>query len=432
MYASVLTVPIAHDMMTYLLTYWPCAYRVGQLVGSSFQYTENILTLLQKTPRITSTKQLATLSALACVMLTMHSARAEEPFVNPDWANSAWYIGAGVGQSRATIDKNRLVNSLTANGAQVTAFTTDQRDLGYKLTLGKQLNRYFAVEATYFDLGKFGFHATTTPNGVLNGEAGFRGGSLDLVGQLPLSDRFSLLGRAGMNYAKASTHFSGNRLFAVSNSHPSQSKLNAKAGLGLEYKFSEALALRGEVERYRVNDAVGNRGDVDLYSLGLVYKLGRPAAKPVVYAPVQAPAPAPEVIAAAPPAPPAPPAPVPVSEKVTFAAETLFDFDSARVKPEGMAALDALLAKLQGMNTEVMITVGHADAVGTDAYNQKLSLRRADAVKAYIMGKGMDAARIYTEGKGEAQPVADNKTAQGRSLNRRVTVEVVGTRTATP
>lgn len=379
-------------------------------------------------------KYLAALGAAGGALLIGQSAMAaEEPFVNPDWANSAWYLGAGIGQSRTTIDKNRLVNSLTANGAQVTAFTTDQRDLGYKLTLGKQLNRYFAVEATWFDLGKSGFHATTTPNGVLNGEAGFRGGSLDLVGQLPLSERFSLLGRAGMNYAKASTHFNGNRLFAVTNPNPSQSKLNAKAGLGLEYKFSEALALRGEVERYRVNDAVGNRGDVDLYSLGLVYKLGRPAAKPVVYAPVQTPAPAPEVIAAPPPPPPAPPppAPVPVSEKVTFAAETLFDFDSARVKPEGMAALDALLAKLQGMNTEVMITVGHADAVGTDAYNQKLSLRRADAVKAYIMGKGVDAARIYTEGKGEAQPVADNKTAQGRSMNRRVTVEVVGTRTTT-
>lgn len=376
-------------------------------------------------------KYLAALGAVGGTLLIGQSAMAaEEPFVNPDWANHAWYIGAGVGQSRATIDKNRLVNSLTANGAQVTAFTTDQRDLGYKLTLGKQLNRYVAIEATYFDLGKFGFHATTSRNGLLNGEAGFRGGSLDLVGQLPLSERFSLLGRAGMNYAKASTHFNGNRLAAVTDPHSSQRKLNAKAGLGLEYKFSEALALRGEVERYRVNDAVGNRGDVDLYSLGLVYKLGRPAAKPVVYAPVQAPAPAPVIAAPPPPAPPAP-APVPVSEKVTFAAETLFDFDKSVVKPEGKAALDALLAKLQGMNTEVMITVGHADAVGTDDYNQKLSLRRADAVKAYITGKGVDATRIYTEGKGEAQPVADNNTAAGRASNRRVTVEVVGTRNTT-
>ncbi|MES2259773.1 MAG: OmpA family protein [Pseudomonadota bacterium] len=373
-------------------------------------------------------KHLGALSAIACSLLAaLPAMAADDVFVNPDWANSAWYIGAGVGQSRATIDNERLARSLTANGATLTGFTTDERELGYKLFVGKQLNRYFAIEGGYFDLGKFGFNATTSQNGVLNGQAGFRGVNLDLVGQLPLSERFSLLGRAGMNYAKASTHFSGNRLFAVTDPNPTERKLNAKVGLGLEYKFSEALAMRVEAERYRVNDAVRNRGDVDLYSLNLVYKLGRPATRAVVYTapPVAAPEPMPApVVAKA-----APPAPVPVSEKVTFAAEALFDFDRSIVKPEGMAALDALLAKLQGMNIEVTITVGHTDSVGTHAYNEKLALRRAEAVKAYVVGKGVEASRVYTEGKGETQPVADNKTAEGRAKNRRVTVEVVGVRT---
>ncbi len=124
-----------------------------------------------------------------------------------------------------------------------------------------------------------------------------------------------------------------------------------------------------------------------------------------------------------------PPKPVPVSEKVTFAAETLFDFDKSAVKPEGKTALDDLLSKLQGMNTEVVITVGHADAIGTEAYNQKLSIRRAQAVKDYLISKGVEASRVYTEGKGKAQPLADNKTAEGRAKNRRVTVEVVGSHT---
>ena len=122
---------------------------------------------------------------------------------------------------------------------------------------------------------------------------------------------------------------------------------------------------------------------------------------------------------------------MPTSEKVSFAAEALFDFDKAVVKPEGKAALDDLLNKLQGMNTEVMVTVGHTDSIGTDAYNQKLSLRRAEAVKAYIVSKGVEQSRVYTEGKGETQPVADNSTSEGRAKNRRVTVEVVGTRTVT-
>jgi len=130
------------------------------------------------------------------------------------------------------------------------------------------------------------------------------------------------------------------------------------------------------------------------------------------------------------PAPAPAPAPVPVSEKVSFAAEALFDFDKSVIKAEGRSALDDLLTKLQGMNTEVMVTVGHTDSVGSDAYNQALSMRRAEAVKAYIVSKGIDASRVYTEGKGESQPVADNTTAEGRAKNRRVTVEVVGTRTA--
>ncbi len=377
-------------------------------------------------------RTLGALTLMSCAMLLAQAAYAEETWSNPDWANSAWYIGAGIGRSQATIDQERLVRSLSASGASSVAFSSDERDTAYKLFLGKQLSRNFALEGAYFDLGKFGFNAVTTPAGNLNGNVSFRGVSLDLLGQLPLSERFSVYGRVGANYAKTSAHFTGNRLFAVTNPNPSERKLNPKVGLGMEYKLSEALALRGEVERYRVNDAVRNRGDVDFYSINLVYKLGQPAPRtPTVFTPAPAPAPVAQEPVAAPPVvvAPAPPAkPVPVSEKVTFAAETLFDFDKSALKPEGKAALDDLLGKLQGMKTEVMIAVGHTDSVGSDAYNQKLSIRRAEAVKAYLVSKGLDAARIYTEGKGEAQPLADNKTAEGRAKNRRVTVEVVGTR----
>ena len=138
----------------------------------------------------------------------------------------------------------------------------------------------------------------------------------------------------------------------------------------------------------------------------------------VAAAPAPAPAPAPVVVAA----------PVPTSEKVTYNADAFFDFDKAVLKPEGKKSLDELTGKLQGMNLEVIIAVGHTDSVGTDAYNQKLSIRRAESVKAYLLSKGIEANRVYTEGKGEKQPVADNKTSAGRAKNRRVEIEVVGTR----
>jgi OOP family OmpA-OmpF porin len=116
------------------------------------------------------------------------------------------------------------------------------------------------------------------------------------------------------------------------------------------------------------------------------------------------------------------------SEKVSFAADALFDFDKAVLKPEGKAKLDDLASKMQDINVEVIIAVGHTDSVGKDAYNQKLSIRRAEAVKAYLQAKGIEANRIYTEGKGETQPVESNKTSAGRAKNRRVEIEVVGTR----
>ena len=131
-----------------------------------------------------------------------------------------------------------------------------------------------------------------------------------------------------------------------------------------------------------------------------------------------------------PPAPAAKPAakPAPVAEKVTLAADVLFDFDKAILKNEGKTKLDDLAAKVKAINLEVVIAIGHTDSIGADAYNQKLSVRRAESVKAYLVSKGVEPNRIYTEGKGEKQPVASNKTADGRQKNRRVEIEVIGTR----
>ena len=159
-----------------------------------------------------------------------------------------------------------------------------------------------------------------------------------------------------------------------------------------------------------------------------------PAPAPAAVAPPPPPAPAPApVVVVPPPAPPPAPAPAPVvappaATKVTFAADAFFDFDKSVLKPEGKAKLDDLVGKIKDINLEVIIAVGHTDSVGSDSYNQKLSVARSESVKAYLVSKGIEKNRVYTEGKGEKQPVADNKTSEGRAKNRRVEIEVVGTR----
>jgi OOP family OmpA-OmpF porin len=145
----------------------------------------------------------------------------------------------------------------------------------------------------------------------------------------------------------------------------------------------------------------------------------KPAPEP---APAPAPAPVPK------PEPKPEPKPKPVAEKVTFAADVNFDFDKADLKPAGKSKLDDLASKVKTINLEVVIAIGHADEIGSDEYNQKLSVRRAESVKAYLVSKGIEANRIYTEGKGKKQPIASNKTKEGRAKNRRVEIEVIGTR----
>lgn len=143
-----------------------------------------------------------------------------------------------------------------------------------------------------------------------------------------------------------------------------------------------------------------------------------PAGEPTPYVEPAAP------VTAAPSAPAA--AAAPSAEKVTFEADAFFDFDKSVLKPAGKAKLSDLVSKLQGTDIEVVVATGHTDSIGTDAYNIKLSLRRANAVKAFLVSKGLPADRIFVEGKGESQPVASNKTREGRAKNRRVEVEVVG------
>ena len=153
-------------------------------------------------------------------------------------------------------------------------------------------------------------------------------------------------------------------------------------------------------------------------------------ARPAAPAPAAPAAPARPAAPAAPTAPAAParPAPASVRQAVVIQADALFDFDKSVLRPDGRKSIDDAVGKLRGVDLEMVIATGHTDSVGSDAYNQKLSERRAAAVKDYLVSKGIAASKITTLGKGESQPVATNKTAEGRQKNRRVDIEYKGVR----
>ena len=108
--------------------------------------------------------------------------------------------------------------------------------------------------------------------------------------------------------------------------------------------------------------------------------------------------------------------------KVTLSSDALFDFDKSSLKPEGKKNIDDLLAKMKGQNYEFVLATGHTDAMGSDAYNQKLSLARAESVKAHMVSQGIPADKIRVEGKGKSNPIATNDTEEGRAKNRRVEI----------
>jgi len=118
-------------------------------------------------------------------------------------------------------------------------------------------------------------------------------------------------------------------------------------------------------------------------------------------------------------------APEPVAEAVRVELDVKFDFDKAQVKPESMGDIQSLADFMKQYPQTTTVVEGHTDSVGTDAYNQKLSERRATAVRDVLVNQyGVGGTRVNAVGYGESRPVADNATEEGRAINRRVEAEV--------
>jgi OmpA-OmpF porin, OOP family len=384
--------------------------------------------VLENTVKLSRT--LGTLAAAILAVIASSSAAADD---------SGWYVGANAGQSRAKIDDTRIVNGLLDEGFDTTAIKDDNRHFGYKLFGGYQFNKYFALEGGYFDLGTFGFTANTLPAAGLTGDIKLKGANLDAVVLLPFTEKFSAFGRFGYDYANAKDAFAGYGAVIVPDPQRSKDAGNYKFGFGLQYALTPSWGMRAEAERYRVDDAVGNKGDIDMFTVGLLYRFG------VAPPPAPPPPPPPPPVAAVEPPPPPPPPPVPpppIRKRVSFSADSLFDFNKSTVRPAGKQALDTFAAELQGDQFDVITVTGYTDRIGGHEYNQKLSERRAEAVKSYLVETaGIPEGKISAQGAAGSAPVTKPDECQGQrrtpelirclAPDRRVDVEVTGSRLQT-
>ena len=370
-----------------------------------------------------------------------------------------FYGGIGVGKTRAKTESNASAAVITGPGFVNTNAIDDATDVGYKLFGGYQMTPNLGLEGGFFSLGKTRFTSNTVPTGTLNGDSRYHGLNLDVVGTLPLGDRWSVLGRIGVHRTDAKGEYTGTGAAAPFTQTRKTTDTNYKVGVGVQYAITPSMLVRGEAERYRISDAVGVHGNVNMLSVSLVFPFGRAAAPPVRTAMTPPPAPMP---VAPPPAPapepvvvmvpaqpvvvvvpaPAPPPPVvaaPTPRRVSFSTDSLFGFDQYAVRPEGKTALDSFAHQLQGTNFDTITVEGHTDRLGTAAYNQKLSLKRAEAVKSYLVTSGgLHASKIAAVGKGETMPITKPGDCQGHKAtaqliaclqpDRRVDVEVFGTR----
>lgn len=190
-----------------------------------------------------------------------------------------WYVTGSIGRSSWHLDgaQTDLDSSLVANGLTGVSSNLKKEGTGYKVQLGYELNRYFAVEGGYVDLGKAKYAATFT-GGSDAVEFTARGWNIDAIGSIPLGQDFSLFGKAGLINAKKEVSFTATGAASLSSGKVSATNWKPTWGIGANYNVSKNVSLRGEFERFSKlghNNSTGDstgENDVDLWSLGMVYK----------------------------------------------------------------------------------------------------------------------------------------------------------------
>lgn len=339
------------------------------------------------------------------------------PFAMAADTEKGWIGGLSVGQTISNIDDVRIKQQLQATNVTPNFWDSNDHSLGFKLYTGYKFNKNFSLEGGYFDLGEFSYLTTTTPAGSLSGNIGIRGLNLDAVGTLPIGQKWTGLGRIGLNYADVKDGFmSTGAVAGVTNVNPTKRALNLKVGLGLQYDLTESSSLRGEWERYRINDAVGSNGDINMYSIGLVVKIG--------HRPTRQAAPLP-LVACEPPVMVIVPVPVAKTEKYCSILDVQFDINNDEMQREDKEKLAVLGTYMKKYPDTTTVIEGHSDNVGTKEANMELSQHRAESVTKYLENTfQINPFRMTAVGYGETRPIADNSTEEGKRKNRRINAVV--------
>jgi len=357
--------------------------------------------------RFGSGSRMLGLTALAVVAGTF--AQAQDP---------GWYAGANIGRTRAKIDDAGITDGLLGQGFASSVIDDHKRNTGFKVFAGYQFNPYFSLEGGYFNLGHFGYGATTVPDGTLNGDIRIQGLNIDPVFSLPITRKFSAFARAGLTYAQSKDSFGGSGFVHVTDPNPRKEAFNYKFGGGLQYDFTRTVGMRVEAERYRIDDAVGNRGDIDMVSLGVVARFGR-------HAPASSAAASQPEVAPLPPAAMAPalvvvPVAAPTQQYCTIL-DLEFAINTDDIRGEDKEKLKVLGTYMTKYPETTAVIQGHSDNVGTPEHNLKLSQHRAESVVSYLVDSlHIDPSRLSAVGFADSRPVADNSTQEGQRQNRRV------------
>ena len=341
----------------------------------------------------------AMLVLTGCLPITMLFGAQAADYSN--YKENGWSAGMNIGKSSASVDSATIRTSLENNGFGVNSVATDNSNIGYKVYLGYQAMPYFKLEGGYFDLGDFSFFADTLPQTNFTGSTQLKGWNLDLVGTLPLTERFSAFARIGVTRNETETRASSNGLINTAQYNQNDDDTQHKFGLGLQYDVSAAVTVRLEAERYRMDDLVGNDGDIDLYSLGLIYRFGNTALRYVA-------TPAPEPVAERAPVQRAPttPAPqaAPPAAEVLVLQDVHFNFDTAELNADTKQILRQHVRTLKANPAAKVRIAGYTSASGTEEYNQALSERRAEAIEVFLVDEGIAASRLKTIGFGQRNP----------------------------